>query len=528
MKNSREQFLLLYLTSEEKLSSVFKVQDRNLYERNEYKPSLAYFCDSNADSVRGVQDSFYNKIAIIKHECRVWCRDFYIKEKLGYDNYEIQRPIKGEWFFESDKEFREIIDKFNIENFAIAEWQRLQKVMLSKYDMDFSEITQSDQGKSREDRRRWPIIFISAFVIAIVLGYQLYRESKSDIELAYESSMRSIKKTWGDKAELSDSPVTVVYSDDLKSRFKADFKEKQVTVEIIVDKEQVINVSDKIALTHNMVGDLLNTEYSDPIVSFLNKSDSEFNQILLKDVIEYDFIEALDPVEDKKLRLVRPKPVFIARKTQILDEERMVVSGTYQLSKKVIDTTFNAIKKHVCYYAAKLSIEPQLIFAIIEAESSFNPIEVSHAGAYGLMQVVPSTAGEDVKQFLISVDGKQEVPTRLTKGYLFNPANNIEYGVTYLYLLQNRYFPRVKNKLGKDYVVISAYNAGPGAISRLFYKSSSSSAKVAEAINRLTNIQIKNKILLDAPKETQGYLTKVINFKRKYSRSECSSGWIMD
>lgn len=44
----------------------------------------------------------------------------------------------------------------------------------------------------------------------------------------------------------------------------------------------------------------------------------------------------------------------------------------------------------------KYDIPEDLIYAIIKTESSFNPYAVSWANAYGLMQVVPKTAGRDV------------------------------------------------------------------------------------------------------------------------------------
>ena len=42
----------------------------------------------------------------------------------------------------------------------------------------------------------------------------------------------------------------------------------------------------------------------------------------------------------------------------------------------------------------KYDIPEDLIYAIIKTESSFNPYAVSWANAYGLMQVVPKTAGK--------------------------------------------------------------------------------------------------------------------------------------
>lgn len=86
-------------------------------------------------------------------------------------------------------------------------------------------------------------------------------------------------------------------------------------------------------------------------------------------------------------------------------------------------------------------VDPFLARAIIQAESAFNYKARSHAGALGLMQLMPATA----KRF----------------GVLdpFDPRQNIEGGTKYLKWLSN-YF---KGDLTK---VVAAYNAGEGAVDR--------------------------------------------------------------
>lgn len=86
-------------------------------------------------------------------------------------------------------------------------------------------------------------------------------------------------------------------------------------------------------------------------------------------------------------------------------------------------------------------VDPHLARAIIQAESAFNYKARSHAGALGLMQLMPATA----KRF----------------GVLdpFDPRQNIEGGTKYLKWLSN-YF---KGDLTK---VVAAYNAGEGAVDR--------------------------------------------------------------
>ena len=94
--------------------------------------------------------------------------------------------------------------------------------------------------------------------------------------------------------------------------------------------------------------------------------------------------------------------------------------------------------------AAEYNLEPALIFAVIRTESSFNPEAISEAGAYGIMQVMPS-----------SFEWLQE--KRGTEGQystedLLDPAVCIDYGS---YLL--RYF---YDYYGNERCAVAAYNAG--------------------------------------------------------------------
>ncbi len=159
-------------------------------------------------------------------------------------------------------------------------------------------------------------------------------------------------------------------------------------------------------------------------------------------------------------------------------------------------------------YAHKYNISPALVLGIIQTESNFNPYAVSAAPAYGLMQIVPSTAGADAYEL---INGKKGQPT---KQMLFNPETNIEYGVAYLSILFNRYLPNVKDKQSQEYCVITAYNAGAGSVLRTFHNDKN---QAFNRINALSSAKVYDTLRSKLPSdEGRRYLLKVSTFKKNY------------
>ncbi len=90
--------------------------------------------------------------------------------------------------------------------------------------------------------------------------------------------------------------------------------------------------------------------------------------------------------------------------------------------------------------ARRHGLPPALVKAVVRAESNFQPHALSHAGAQGLMQLMPATADD------LGVDDP------------FRAEDNVYGGTRYLRAMHDRF--------GNWKLALAAYNAGPGAVDR--------------------------------------------------------------
>ena len=129
--------------------------------------------------------------------------------------------------------------------------------------------------------------------------------------------------------------------------------------------------------------------------------------------------------------------------------------------------------EHAVNRAAQLHhVQPALLLAVIKAESSFNPIAISKAGAVGLMQLIPETA------------------IRHGVRNLYDTNDNIAGGAKHLRYLLDRFH-------GNTRLALAAYNAGERKVDHYGQ--------------------------IPPYKETQDYVKKVLVYYRSYKKD----GWIM-
>ena len=101
-----------------------------------------------------------------------------------------------------------------------------------------------------------------------------------------------------------------------------------------------------------------------------------------------------------------------------------------------------------------------------------------------------------------------------SKGFLFNPENNIQYGTAYLHLLHSKYLNSIQNLVSREYCIIAAYNTGAGNVLRTFDRDRN---RAPQRINSLDPLQVFKTLRTKLPyDESRRYLAKVMDAKKEF------------
>jgi soluble lytic murein transglycosylase len=138
--------------------------------------------------------------------------------------------------------------------------------------------------------------------------------------------------------------------------------------------------------------------------------------------------------------------------------------------------------------AAEKGVDASLIAGVIYVESRFRD-QTSHAGAKGLMQILPSTA-----DYIAQKSGG----TQFEQGDLATPQINIAYGSWYLRYLLDHYE-------GNELLALAAYNAGEGEVDGWLH----GAAAEGEDFEVASHIPFP---------ETREYVTRVLSVRDRYRR----------
>lgn len=149
------------------------------------------------------------------------------------------------------------------------------------------------------------------------------------------------------------------------------------------------------------------------------------------------------------------------------------LGNAYKDVNSSVKTGNTTIDQAIEKASRKYGIDKELIMAVIKQESSFDPYSTSHAGAQGLMQLMPGTAKD----------------LGVTKAY--DIEQNIDGGTRYLKQMLNLHG-------NSKQLALAAYNAGPGTLKK----------RGVDTIEEISKL----------PYETKDYVQKVMKYETLYKQ----------
>jgi membrane-bound lytic murein transglycosylase C len=365
-------------------------------------------------------------------------------------------------------------------------------------------------------------------------GYKEYVDSLSKGFIQYKKEL----STYWKNPELSSKKVFVEYSKDKKIRKKVDYDNNYIEIDVISknEKEAKAKMAKSLAkLTTETTKEAVN---NNPVLKKVDEKLS--NNPKLQNVVKKDTPSNEPVVGDmifKKPPTIKEVVNFATnkvKKNKILKKPSKVKNNfVFTIKIKLPSDAFLAkarkFKQDVLKRANQFNIQAPFIYSIIHTESSFNPMARSYVPAFGLMQIVPTTAGADAYKMLY---GKKKI---LTPGYLYNSHNNILIGSAYLKRIYYGYMRKIKNPVSRFYCSVAAYNTGAGNVACAFNSPEKDSKgvtvcrrsrgdyniiKAAPKINSMTPHQVYNYLLANLKyDEPKHYLKRVSKRYLIYSKA---------
>ncbi|WP_440055851.1 murein transglycosylase domain-containing protein [Pseudoalteromonas sp. T1lg65] len=377
----------------------------------------------------------------------------------------------------------------------------------------------------------------------------------------YDAFRAKVIQQWGD-IKTSSNAEFVAYSDDFAARVALDFAANAVTISIRHEAEQPISEQQiqnrykaflltnssvvkafengselpKIAVKDKAVTRTITNNQRAKAIAAAKKQVEQQTEQQLK-VLEINTDNAIldggeaehvvnDTVEQKKtiLKLKNDRIKNLLATAQNLVKEDP--PDTTVVTEVVISLPKgNIASKRAARYLTQVQSQSErfelpasLVLAVMHTESHFNPMAKSHIPAYGLMQIVPTSAGVDVNRYLYNLDEPMSAP------YLYVSDNNIEAGSAYLHILNSRYLRNIENPTSRKYCMIAAYNTGAGNVARVFNDDNSRSIlKASKVINTLSPQNVLAALEAGLPyDETKHYLQKVLARESLYTENNIS------
>ena len=368
---------------------------------------------------------------------------------------------------------------------------------VSAYADGFQDYLEEQETGKRAQQRQF-----ESFQEATRHDFESYKRA---LDKAYAAYTEAIAEVW-EHPQFSDKKKWVTYSNDKKTAIA--FDKQEIMIETIAASKEEAMAKLKTALAKAVTEDTAQAQQSDPWM--------QQARAIAKSKLGIDAGELHpEPLLSEAVFEKQPTPISVkayvdahidmkkvaAVPSKVKGEKVYLVSVALpsDTMQKRSKTFLGTVKEN----AKRFELPVPLVFAIMHTESSFNPFARSRIPAYGLMQIVPASAGEDAYLYL----HKQH--KRPSSSYLYNSANNIEMGSAYLHMLYSSYLRKIENPTSRLYCTIAAYNTGAGNVAYA-WTGNHNISEAAKQINRLSPDEVY-RYLMDHLKydEPKLYLDRV-------------------
>ncbi|GIC76369.1 membrane-bound lytic murein transglycosylase C [Moritella sp. F3] len=281
-----------------------------------------------------------------------------------------------------------------------------------------------------------------------------------------------VTNLWGDNnTAFSSNYRYIKYTNDYRSRAIIDFQQGSVRVETLEQQNSPQYL--KQAIEYTLLAPL-QPKYTD----FYNSYTSEIKgtPFLYQQVKDND-----GKVMKWHWRASRYANYLIKHKSkQVTINGNNVTSVSFALTSNHTQIRKQRYQALINQAARRYSIDKNTITAMIQVDSLFNPYALNRNGRIGLMQI-SSSIGEDV------FHQQKQYPFKPQPNWLFNNANNLDIGVSYLTLLDKQYLKEIKNPKSRYYAMLASYIAGPQNMLQTFSKNKKEAFRI---INDLSSYEV--------------------------------------
>jgi len=312
---------------------------------------------------------------------------------------------------------------------------------------------------------------------------------------------QQVSDLWGDSEQSFSSNFRYIkYTNDYRSRSIIDFQQGSVRVETLAQPNSQQYLKQAIEYT------LLAPErpkYTDFYTSY--SSEVKGNPFLYLQVRDND-----GKAIKWHWRASRYANYLIKHKRkQITMNGRSVDAVTFTLTANHTKVRMQRYQAQIKQSAQRYGIDNNIVIAMIQVDSLFNPYALNRHGRIGLMQISDSI-GQDV------FHQQKKYPFKPQPNWLFNNDNNLDIGISYVNLLDKQYLKKISNPKSRYYATLASYIAGPQNMLQTFSKNKNEALSI---INGLSSYEVYQSFTnAQSRPEIKNYVYEVNRRFRQLSR----------